>query len=224
MPQFATGYYKIHKQGIEIDKYYVLSLKNLRKPSLLRFSCKTSMLAKRYIMTYPNPELFEIIKGDMALERNIPLSRKTVGKNLPCKYSYPPHVSDKKKRKQYRTGYRDRLRKAYIASKELRQFTIRYKGITYTTFNFTFEKAIMMLNKECKIKWDFFIRKVDMKPQPTKGLFFIKPYYISFESINQFQKLNNVHTSKHTPTRGTISRLTRSFLQVQKPKPQSLLL
>lgn len=219
------GYYNAYKQMVEPDKYYVLSLKNLRKPVLLRFSCKTRLLAKQYIFTYSHPEIYEIIKGEQALERNIPLSRKTVGKKPPCKYQYPPNINTWSKRKQFRTGYRDRLRKAFKDMNNLKQFTIKYRGITYCTYALTFEKAYSVMKKATKMKWEHFIKKLNITPQIIlPKTIYIKPQNITLIAINQFNKINHVHQYDHSPTRGKISRLSRGSVSLQKHKPKSLLL
>lgn len=216
----APGYYRV-KMGIEIDRYYVLSLKNLRKPVLLRFSCKTAFLAKRYIILKTNPALHEVIKGEDALIRGIKLSKKRMGKNqFPEKYCYPKGCVDWKKKKQHRTNYREHLRRAFNKNNPLRLFTIFYKTKTYSLFHFTISKAFEYFNKITGMTWKHFIENVSNKFD--KKAIHIKTREVNMLMIAEFMKINYGKSLTPLNTWGKISTIESMYIEINKPKPKEL--
>lgn len=216
----VPGYYRV-KMGIEVNRYYVLSFKNLRKPVLLRFSCKTSFLAKRYIILKINPAFHEVIKGDEALERGIRLSKKRMGKNqYPEKYFYPANCVDWKKKKQHRTNHREHLRRAFNKYNPLKQFTIFYKTKTYTLFHFTIGKAFHYFNKVTGMSWKHFIENVTH--ERNQEAIHIKTREVNLLQIAQFNKINHGTNSTPPNTWGKVSNIDSMYLTINKPKPKEL--
>lgn len=223
----AKGYYKVTLQGIEVNRYYVLCLKNLRKPYLLRFSCQTAMLAKTYIMLKTDAKNHEVIKGDQALERGLKISKKKLLRTkYPVKYCYPISADTRKKRKQHRTRFRAELRKTFESVNTLKQFTIRYRGKTYTLFEYTILKAYNYLRRYTDMTWKHFITKVDNEPTiVTKEMLFIRTYKPNVAIINQFlTKHHGKHAVlKHFASFGKVANFESAYLSVQGPKPQRLI-
>lgn len=218
------GYYRVNGHEILPDKFYILSFSNLRKPILLRLACDNRFLAKRYIMLRTRADHHEIIKGEYAIERNIPLSKKVLDRgSLPTRHAYPKGLSSKKK-KQYRTGYRKRLRKLFNSPLGLKQFVVTHLYKTYCTYDFTTMGAFNQINKVTNISWNLFIKKVDNKPQKLRRKWiFIKPQHITLIIINQFNKIHKLNGTKYHPTYGKVSRLEGIYISIQKQKPKQLL-
>lgn len=220
------GYYKVEGNCIEIDKYYILSIKNPRKLVLLRLSCKTPLLAKRYIILRPYPENFEVISGEKALELGIKLSKKGItNKDFPTKYSYPKHCTTWQKRKQHRTNFRDDVRKVLTSENCLKQFTIFYRNTTYTIFDFTISSAFNFLAKKTGMTWKHFVTKVSTKPRRiTDSVFLIKTHKVNLVMINTFNLKHHGFRINNFRGSGKISQLEKPLLQLYKAKPKSLLL
>lgn len=217
------GYHKVEKRTILPNKYYVMCLKNLRKPYLLRFCCDTPFLAKKYIVTYPSQWVHEVIKGDKALERGVKLTRVLLESTKePCKYVYPPHIVGIKAKKQARCAIRLRLYGFEKNIRGLKQFTIKSKGITYTTHYRTYSGAYHTLFKYCNLSWDHFIKNVKTKPQYiSKNTIFIKSFNVGFTLIQEFNKLHGIKQVKR-PTHGTIAKIDERYFILQGAKPKSL--
>jgi hypothetical protein len=222
----APGYFKVERESIEEDKFYVLCLKNLRKPHLLRFSCRTSFLAKRYIMLKPHPEWFEVIKGEEALYRGIKMTSKRLKVNeYPEKYLYPVTCTTWQKKKQHRTNIREKVRRIEHKSLPLVQYTISYRWNKYTIFEYVLSRAFKLLNKRTGISWGFFIREVSTTPtKVTKGITFLKTINVNIIAINQFTKKHHGHRINHTPSKSKISGLESPYLSIGRAKPKRILL
>lgn len=220
----TPGYYRIIGHAIIPDKFYVLSFKNFRKPHLLRLSCDSRFLAKKYILLNTRATHHEVIRGEYAIERNIPFTKKVLTRDsLPTKHAYPRGLSYWKK-KQYRTGFRKRLRKFFNSPNCLKQFVIYHKLKTYCIYDFTTMGAFKELNKVTNISWNLFIKKVNNKPQKLqKKWIFIKPKNITLIVINQFNKSHKLNGTKYKPTHGKISRIEGIYISLQKQKPKQLL-
>lgn len=220
----VKGYYPVKNGMIEQDKFYVLCLKNLRKPYLLRFSCKSEFLAKRYILSNPDIYQHEVIKGEQALDRGIFVSRKPVTKKkFPCQYSYPPHITSPSRRQQFRTAYRSRMRKASSKVANLKQFTLKHKGKLYVTYHYSYEKAFKHLRKVTNITWNYFTKKVSIRPQYVKGRYrLVKAPFITLIMINQFNNNHAIRKIYNPRLSGKVSRLEIQLLQNNKPKPKAL--
>ncbi len=218
------GYYRVPGHTIYPDKFYILSFKDLRKPVLLRLACDNRFLAKRYILLNTRAEHFEVIKGEYAIERNIQLSNRVlIRSQLPTRHAYPKGLS-KKKKKQYRTGFRKRLRKFFSSSNSLKQFVVHHSNKTYCVYDFTTMSAFNQVNKVTNISWNLFIKKVSNKPQKLqKNWVFIKPQHITLIIINQFNKTHKLNGTKYHPTYGKVSRLEGIYISLQKQKPKQLL-
>jgi hypothetical protein len=221
----ARGYYKVDNGIIEVDRYYVLSLKNPRKPVLLRFSCRDKLLAMMYIMSKPHPELFEVISGEEALYRGIKISNRGLKKNLlPEKYHYPPGCNTWQKKKQHRTNYRDDIRRAFESINTIKQFTISYKSRSYCIFELTISNAFKYLNQYTGMKWKHFISHVDNKPQKLpKGTILIKSYRVNMVMVDTYMKGKGINIFKTNPTHGRVTKLESGSIVANKKKPKQLL-
>lgn len=228
MPKYYNnikGYFRATDGVIIPERYYILSFSNFRKPVLLRLACSTQFMAKRYIIMKTNPIIHEIISGEDAIEMNMRFVSKKFMDNTkrPEKYDYPKG-SDWRKKKQHRTKFREIMRKYYSSPLALKQFTIRYRGKIYTTFDFSTLKAFNLLAKHTGMKWKHFVKRVDNGAQAvTKNMIFIKPRSVNIIIINQFNLQNHVQRLKYPPSIGEISKFQRGSLSVQRKKPKRLL-
>jgi hypothetical protein len=228
MYKHAQGYFKVNGENIEMDKFYVLSLVNLRKPYLLRFSCKTRELANRYIILKTGAIFYEVIKGEEALERGIPLSKKKITQDMfPEKYAYPKECNTWRKKKRYRNNFRAFLRKSLNSANCLKQFTISYRSKQYGLFAYTTLKAFNLLTESSGMTWKHFIKNVDSKPQQIpKETLYIRNPGINIPMINQFYErhFGKKHPKlKYPSSIGTMAKFESTLLSIERKKPKSLL-
>jgi len=222
----AKGYFKITHQAVEVDKYYVLSFINFRKPMLLRFSCKTRFLANQYIILKLNPSFAEVIKGSDALERGLKISKKRLKRShFPEKYCYPADCVTWQKKKQHRTKQRERVRNIMKSQNKLKQFTILYKLKTYTIFEFTIDRAFKHLSENTGMTWAHFISKVTNEPlDVTKDMVYIRTRTVTSAMINHFFALHHGKGKviRVAPKIGQLHNYETGYLAIHKPKKHQL--
>ena len=223
MFRYAKGYHRTWTRIIKPNRYYVLCLFKIRKPYLLRLECETKYLAKRYIILKTNPVWHEVISGKEAIKLGFKITTKKVGRKAsPEKYNYPPGCTTWQKKKQHRTNYRAAELKAFNKFDTLSQFTVLYRGKTYTAYEYTITKAFKAIEKYSSMTWNHFIKHVSNKPYKiTKKTIFIRT--INIIHINQFNKYHNGSRIKYPPNRGKVWPFESSYFSTQRPKPKRLL-
>jgi len=217
------GYYEIKARVIKPHRYYILCLLKIRKPYLLRLECENARLAKRYIILKTNPVWHEVISGADALNLGFYITGKKIGKDArPEKYNYPENCKTWQKKKQYRTNYRKFELRAFHKFDTLSQFTVRYRGKTYTAYHYTITKAFKAIQKYSGITWNHFKKVVNNKPYKIKKrTIFIRT--INLIDIIQFNKHHYGSGIKYPPNRATLRGFESALFSDKRPKPHRLL-
>lgn len=221
----AKGYYKVVNNLIEESKFYVLSIKDLRKPYLLRLSCGTAFLAKKYIINKQDPIFFEVIKGDKALNRGIPFHTKPLSRanDIPVTYNYPPDCITPYQRRQFRKAHRNRVRDYYKRALILKQYNLYHNGKWYTLFAYTSSSAIKQYKKLFNLSEKVILRRMNNRVKEiTSKVRFIKTYGVGLVAINGYYKSRGFKPVKREPFNKFMNRRDKAYYSVLKPKPFSL--
>lgn len=225
MPTYPDGYYPTRERVINPNLWYILNLENIRYPKIWPLACKNKFLAHRQILLKLNPIFNESIKGSKVIKMDFYIKEKYISRKFfPVKYDYPSSCDTIQKRKSYRTHERERILQTFNKSHNtLKQFTLKYKGKTYSVHHFTIFKAFNALNKASGMGWKHFIKKVSNKPQEiTPWMIFVKR--VNITTINQFNKVYGIDLINRAPNVGKVSNSEKPFLSTQKQKPYDLLL
>lgn len=220
------GYHPVIGRAIEIDKYYILNLTNLRKPCLLRLACDSSKLAFKYIMLHTPMVNYEVISGEDALERGLKVTKVGLTRaTMPTKYCYPRNFTTYAKRKQHRNKFRRDMAKMENSSLPLKQFTISYRGKIYTIFEYAILSAYTHLKRNSGMTWSHFIKNVSNKPTKiTRDMVYIKSR-INVVMASKFLEKNGITKSifKKAPSIGKIANYESAYLHSVRKKPKKLL-
>lgn len=220
------GYYPVVGRAIEVDKYYILNLSNLRKPCLLRLACDNEKLALKYIMLHTSMVNYEAISGEEALDRGLKVTKKGLTRaTMPTKYCYPKNFTTYAKRKQHRNKFRRDMAKMENSALPLRQFTISYRSKVYTIFEYATLSAYNHLKKNSGMTWGHFIKNVSNKPTAiTKDMVYIKSR-INMVMASKFLRKNGITKSifKKVPNIGKIANYETAYIHSVKNKPKKLL-
>lgn len=220
------GYYPVVGRAIEVDKYYILNLSNLRKPCLLRLACDSKALAFKYIMLHTSMVNYEVVHGEDALDRGLKVTKKGLNRStMPTKYCYPKNFTTPAKRKQHRNKFRRDMEKITNSPLSLKQFTIRYRSKTYTLFDYATSSAYNHLKRHSGMTWLHFIKNVSNKPMMVEeDMVYIKTR-INIVMASKFLKQNGIKGSifKRIPSIGKIVNYESAYIHSVKKKPKKLL-